>query len=415
MATPIIRYGGTYTGADATPEAAAARQAADMAKYFPTPVAAPVVTTPTASAVATTPARTPSLLEIAEKDAADAAASRASARQQADLYAAQQRQSRIDAINTTFAPRISRAKEEGDQRLSRVAALNFKTGTLGSGVDATRSGEQRDLNEKEVRAIEDQKAMAISEAFGWADKLATERASEIYNDSKDAAAANVDRYKSQADTAMKALDTFGAQNVTGEQLKIADPRTYETLRDVSGMSDAEIDAYLKTKAPAGTYQWSAAQVNGSTMYVPKMVNGVVTMEKVDLGYTPKPGYKTTEKLSNGQVVMIFDDGSYKTIGGTPVSPGTQTTKEGAPTWEQFLGAAEDAAKAEVPNSSNVSFSDKAKTELKKLYDQQYSIIDTSDLTADQKKRLEQAGLLGASRQDQLNHLYKNKGDVYEDF
>ena len=100
-------------------------------------------TTTSAPAPVTTvvPPRTPGLLETAQNEAALAASSRATAQREADRYAAGQRNARIDAINRTFAPRISRENEEGQARLSRVAALNVRSGVVGSGVDTTRTGE----------------------------------------------------------------------------------------------------------------------------------------------------------------------------------------------------------------------------------------------------------------------------------
>jgi hypothetical protein len=360
----------------------------------PTPaVATPAPTTSTPTI--TVPNRNPSLLESARIEAESAAASRANARAQADSYAAQMRQARIDAINQAYAPRIQREKQEGDERLSRVAALNLRSGVVGSGFDTTRTGEQKGLNEKALQALEAEKAQAINEAFGWADELSRQRASEIYEDTKDAANAKVTRYKEQAETALGALDIFGAQNITAEQLKSVDPKTYETLRDVSGMSDTQIDAYLKAKAPEGTYQWNAAEISGSTMYVPKVVNGKLTMDKLELGYTPKDEgkeYKTTVKTDDG-VLIIYGDGTYDLIGS---SSGVKL-QDGAPSWEQYLEAAQNAAK--------MTFTNETREELRAQYDKEYILKDLSDFTSSEKKRLEQAELLNASRKEQLDFLY----------
>lgn len=271
----------------------------------PTPTPPPTITAP----------RTPGLLENAQAEAAAAAASRASAQSQADAYAASQRQARIDAINTTFAPRIEREKVEGDARLSRVAALNLKSGVVGSGVDTTKLVEQKGLNDKALRSIEDAKATAINEAFGWADEIARQRAEDIYKTNTEGANANVDRYKAQADSAMEALKVFGANDVTAEKLKIADPNTYNTLRDVSGMSDDQIDAYLKVNAPKGTYQWDQAQISGDMMYVPKVVNGQVTLDKVPLGFTIPKEKKVvgTPKVGDG-VLIVYSDGTHQSVG-----------------------------------------------------------------------------------------------------
>lgn len=348
-------------------EAAAAQQAADLAllRGTPTaPVAAPVQSGSVPSPIVV-PNRDPSLLESARIEAEKAAASRADARRQADSYAAQMRQARIDAINQAYAPRIQREKEEGDARLSRVAALNLRTGTVGSGFDTTRTGEQKSLNEKALQALEAEKAQAINEAFGWADELSRQRASEIYEDTKEAANAKVTRYKEQAETALSALNIFGAQNVTADQLKTVDPKTYETLRDVSGMSDAQIDAYLKAHAPEGTYQWNAAQISGSTMYVPKIENGKIVMDKVDLGYTPGKEYKTTVKTDEG-VLVIYSDGTYDVLGGS-TGNGTITGFKNAEVETDIR--ADAVALMDSVDAGEITI-DKAYDRLRKLYSPQ---------------------------------------------
>jgi hypothetical protein len=89
----------------------------------------------------------------------------------------------------------------------------------------------------------------------------------------------------------------------------------KTLREVSGLSDPEIDALLATSAPVGTYQWGEAKVFGSKMVVPKIVNGKVTMEKLELGFTPEKEIKSTTKLDNGDVLLVYNDGTYSTYDG----------------------------------------------------------------------------------------------------
>jgi hypothetical protein len=373
--------------ATVTPEQQAAAKAAGWTPKTPVTEPAPV----------TAPARTPGLLQSAQEEAASLASARASARREADRYAASMREARISAINQAFAPRIQREKDEGEARLSRVAALNFRTGTIGSGVDTTRTGEQKGQNEKALQAIEAEKAAAIDEVFGWADQLAKDRAAEIYQGKKEDAEANVTLYKERADQAMNALEVLGAQGVDAKSLQEVDPKVYETLRDVSGMSDAQIDAYLKAKAPEGVYQWSAAQVAGSKMLVPKVVNGKVTMESLELGYTPGKEYKTAVKTDEG-VLVIYSDGTYDVIGGK--SSGAKL-KAGAPSWEQYLQAAENAAQMNLSNES--------RAKLREQYDRAFVLTDVSDFTSTEKKKLEQAGLLTAPRKEQLDFLYGDDG------
>lgn len=256
-----------------------------------------------------------SLLDKAKSDSLMNEEKRLAIRREADLYASQQRQARIDAINQTFAPRIKREEEEGINRLARVDALNFNRGIVGSGADTTAKSEQKGLNDKALEAIEQEKALLINDAFNTADKLATERATLLTSQRQEDADANVKLYQEQSNKAIEALKVFGGLGKTRAEIEKADPNTIKTLKETSGLSDSEIDALLATSAPVGTYQWGEAQVFGSKMVVPKIVNGKVTMEKLDLGFTPSKEIKSTTKLDNGDVLLVYNDGTYSTYDG----------------------------------------------------------------------------------------------------
>lgn len=358
-----------------------------------------VVTNPT------TPKRTPGLLETYKEEQARIANDRTSALRQAESEAASIRQRRIDAINQTFAPRFEREAKEGEGRLSRVAALNFRSGIVGSGVDTTRVGEQKGENEKAMRALEGERSLMIQDVLKSVDQLTKERAALLTEQAREGAEANVKYAKEKVDVALNALNTFAsAGNVTSaKDLMSVDQDSYDTLREVSGMSDSEIDAYLKTHAAEGTYQWNASQISGSKMLVPKIVDGKVTMESLDLGpdYKADKQVQTTVKTDDG-VYIIYKDGTTTLIGGKKED---NNLKAGAPTWEEYLAAAENVAQ--------MNFSNETRAELRKQYDKAYVIADTSDYTSTEKKKLEQAGLLNSTRQEQLDYLYggDDTGDI----
>ncbi len=268
-------------------------------------------------------------LNAAKDAAAKTEEMRKAAMVEADQYAADKRQARIDAINATFAPRIDREKQEGAARMARVDALNFNRGLVGSGADTTTKGEQGGANEKSLQALEDQKLLLINDAFNSADEIAKERAALNVSNSQADAEANVKRYQDLADKALATLKLFGQTGKTLKDIESADPVTVKNLREVSGMSDAQIEALLATSAPAGTFQWDQAKYSGNKMYVPKLTNGKVTIEALDLGFTPNKKIVSTTKLDNGNVIAVFEDGTYSTIGGgTTTSGGSYTTASG---------------------------------------------------------------------------------------
>lgn len=287
---------------------AARQQAIDLAMISPKTAPAPTATPTTA------PARTPSLYEKALSDRTAATKSYEDALATASTYAAQQRQARIDAINTAFAPRIQREEKAGADRMQRVKALTFKSGITGSGADTTKLGEQSNLNSKALQDIEASKAMAIQEAFDKADALAVSMANQTYDRSSKTAEANVAEAKYKVDSAMEILKSFGTAGVkTAQDLLNADKSTYDNLKKTTGMSDSEVDTYLKINAPKGTYQWDQAKFNGNKMYVPTIKNGVPAMEEVTLNFTPTKEVQGVTKTDTG-VFVLYKDGTYQTVG-----------------------------------------------------------------------------------------------------
>lgn len=283
-------------------------------RFVPTAQPAPAPTPKPAPLPAPSVTRSPSLYEKALSERTAATKTFEDQLDQSKIFAAQQRQARIDAINTAFAPRIAREEKAGEERMQRVKALTFKSGITGSGVDTTKLGEQSTLNRKALEDIEATKAMAIQEAFDKADALALSMAEKSYDRSLKTAEANVAEQKNKVDAAMEVVKSFGAAGVKSAQdLFNADRATYDNLKNTTGMTDTELDTYLKVNAPVGTYQWNQAKINGNKMVVPTIKNGVASIETIDMGFTPGKEIKTTVQTDDG-VLLIYDDGTYKTIG-----------------------------------------------------------------------------------------------------
>lgn len=228
-------------------EEAARQQAIDLAMI--SPKTAPTPTTPTTTPAPATSVRNPSLYEKALSERTAATKTYQDQLDQVKIYAAQQRQARIDAINTAFAPRIAREEKAGAERMQRVKALTFKSGITGSGVDTTKLGEQSNLNEKALQDIEASKAIAIQEAFDKADALAVSMANQAYDRSLKTAEANLEQEKFKYNNALDAIKTFGAGGTSLEALKTSEPETYRTLQEASGLSDLQIASMLNSSSP----------------------------------------------------------------------------------------------------------------------------------------------------------------------
>lgn len=266
-----------------------------------TPVA-PVTSTPAPASIDRTPVISPYQQSL--ENAATVAASRADLLKQNQQYAATQRQSRIDAINTTFAPRIAREKEEGDARMSRIAALNFRSGIIGSGADTTKTGEQKVLNEKSLQALEDQKAMAIQGAFDKADELARQLTEDDYSSAKESANANIAVQKNRLDNAKEVIKSFGAASTTLKNLKIADPKTYENLLS-TGMSDFEISNLLTANNPEA--EVLKTEVVGNKVLTVTKIGNKTFVETHETDIQPQEEFKSVDGVGYG--VTTGSDGN----------------------------------------------------------------------------------------------------------
>lgn len=285
---------------------------APVSTPLPIQGATAVPTTMPNTVIPSTTPRSPTAYESSLKSAADAAASRASLQAEADQYAANQRQARIDAINTTFAPRIAAENKAGAARMSRVDALNFKSGITGSGVDTTKLGAQESLNKEALQSIEDSKATAINEAFGWADQLARQRTEDAYSAATKSAEANVAYQKELLDTANKTIENMGKGGVSLDSLKSSEPNTYKNIVDTTGLSDLQLASILNTNSPQPS-NVSTTIENGyliSSYFDPITKKQKVVTEKLPEGATKEDlqisqgdnGYIYVINKNTGQVV-----------------------------------------------------------------------------------------------------------------
>lgn len=257
-------------------------------------------------------------LGSAEEELAKASSQEAAyeAQRQADLYAAQMRQARIDAINQTFAPRIKRQQEENLGQMARVKALNVKKGIVGSGADTTKLSDQGKLGEEALQAIEDEKALLINEAFSYADKLGKERATLLTSQRKEAAQANVDLYKAQAEKAVGVLQSFGKSGkvFSVEDIKNADVNTYNTLKEVSNLSDEQMLQIIDAAKPAPTNIDTQIK-NGylvATYYDPQTRQFKSTTQKLDIPAGTAEANLQAVKADNG-LVYVLDMNTGKVV------------------------------------------------------------------------------------------------------
>lgn len=259
---------------------------------------------------------------------AEIADSYAAEKQKANQYATEQRQARINAINEVFAPRIQREEEAGKARLSRVAALNFRRGVVGSGIDTTAIAEQQKFNEEQIRNLEGQKAGLINDAFNQAESLSRQIASDAYNYNLKSAEAKLNAEKNKYDMAASSIQNFGKAGITLENLKTKEPSIYSDLVKTTGLSDLQLASMLNSASPMPS-NVDTRYSNGyliSSYYDPLTRSFKHYEEKLDIPQNTNPEDIVISKDDTG-INYVYDKRKNSVINKFGVSKPEKVTDE----------------------------------------------------------------------------------------
>lgn len=81
-------------------------------------------------------------------------------------------QAHLDSINAYFGDLIQREQQAGNARLDKVRALNVNSGLSGSNFASSADLEQRGLNDKSTKAVENERNLRLQEVHGRIDEIA---------------------------------------------------------------------------------------------------------------------------------------------------------------------------------------------------------------------------------------------------
>jgi hypothetical protein len=228
------------------------------------------------------------------------------------------RQDRINAINEIYTPRYAQQeKEAADTALrnqSRVSALTSSAGLTGSPYATSALEEQRGLDTKSSKAerdlLDSQKMSEINDAFATVDKLAIDRAKLLKEEAKLNVDAKVAFYQQQETDAKSAITRFGANGATLEDLKTSDIKTYNTLKEVSGLSDFEITNLLTSADQNNKILKTEVTSDGTVVNVVQKANGKIDVQRFPTNITGNETFQLVDgvgygmkKDANGNLVM----------------------------------------------------------------------------------------------------------------
>jgi len=225
-------------------------------------------------------------------------------------------QGEIDALNKVYQDKIAdqRVVNEGENR--RTSSINTLTGLSGSTEAGVQAKKTEDLGNKEIEAINNQKALQMAQIFTKISESSIEEARYQREEARlDTQTAQANRL-ARIDEARADLSLLGAgTTATLEGLRNSmTPEQYEgMITNVGG--EAMANAILfesRPKAQIGEIK----EMDNGIIQITQMPDGTVKTEFTsweDLGID-NTGVKSVQKLDNGQVMIIKDDGTYDTVG-----------------------------------------------------------------------------------------------------
>ncbi len=324
-------------------------------------------------------------------------------------------QAQADLITQQFNKTIASARSEGDKRAARTDAISRASGLSGSSFASTRANETAEANLKDIQFIEKERDAKI---FAILNDVA-DRASEEYRAQRELFLkeneARFDRIeafnKKVQERVVNEVAAIAATGISFEDFKTKYGNVIPQLLEEGDLTEDGLKARFIAAAPQGTVinKDKPMVVNGQATYIYQKTDprtGLPSFETVSVklpeGYT-EDNIRNVVTRDDG-IYLINNDGTYKVIGSPKGTGGTggRVPVEGAPSFEDYLKAAEETARQ--------TFAPAARDELRKQYEAAYTAPAGGDtkFTATEKKKLEQAGLLNASRQEQLDFLFKKK-------
>ena len=242
-----------------------------------------------------------------------------------------QAQGEIDALNRLYASKISEQREVNVGQERRTSSVSTLTGLAGSSEAGVQARKTEAIGGKQIEAIQNEQAVMIQSVLSDIRTSAVEEARQQTLDARQSAE-DVLALRTQRQTdAVAKLTTLG-QSATAslEGLRATlSPEDYDYLiRNAGG--EAMANAILVESRDPENIIFSGIEGN-KFLQITRMPDGTIKKEVIDLpeiGIDTTKGVKTTQKMDNGQVAIIFDDGTHKFIGEAGAGGGVGGGAEG---------------------------------------------------------------------------------------
>lgn len=222
----------------------------------------------------------------------------------------QQSQGLIDSINKTFDDQVAERRKVGEQRLGLDNALSVITGNTG-GSEAVHSRTRvLDANDKEVQAVNNQRALELSKIYTQISADADTEARQQLLDATASAESVVARREAAQTKAIENIKLMAAGGLVDYDAFATSPqnaKVYQYALDSVGGSEQALRALFMLNRPKD--QLVGEPVRMGNKYVQAYSNpitGKVTYEQLELPFDLPQEYSTFQQMG-GNLVAVPDN------------------------------------------------------------------------------------------------------------
>ena len=208
-------------------------------------------------------------------------------------------QEQIDAIKNTYAGLISKENIAGMGRLGETRAIGARSGILGQDFGTAQMEKTTQLNEAQVKALENERDVTIG-------GILTKIDSEAYTRAQNALA-TADKNSQEYLTALKANQDTSIADATllaksGADLSKLTDEQYKKLLTSSGYTDEQMKALFIVNKPEDKVVTSGTVGNKYYVVTKDPITGAKKSETIDLGFIVPVEWKE-QKLDNGSILF----------------------------------------------------------------------------------------------------------------
>ncbi len=217
----------------------------------------------------------------------------------------------IDSINKTFDDEVARKQTIGQERVNMDNAISVLTGNAG-GTESVRTRKNvLDGNEKEIQAVNNQRALAIQTVYGKLNESAdlearaqledaTKSAEQVLARRKEAQAGAIENLKLMASSGVVDYDAFSS-NPQGQKV-------FQYALDSVGGDENVLRAMFMMNRPKDQIVGTPQRIGNK--YVQAYQNpqtGKIAYENIDLPFDFPVEYKNFQQAPDGSLIAFPDN------------------------------------------------------------------------------------------------------------